>query len=146
MARAFENGVYFIAANRYGRERGVQFSGGSCVLNPDGSIQAYLDNGEGIVYGEVDLERSRDKIWGHTPVEPVGNCLADRRPAEYITLTHNTYLGTAALPRPLCAGRTASRTTLLCWLDPNQPARAGRAEAGRHSPEPAERGHLTSER
>src|SRR5260221_456671 len=92
MTRAFENRVYFIAANRYGRERGVQFSGGSCVLNPDGSIQAYLDNGEGIVYGEVDLERSRDKIWGHTPVEPVGNCLADRRPAEYITLTHNTYL------------------------------------------------------
>lgn len=92
MARAFENRVYFIAANRYGRERGVQFSGGSCVLNPDGSIQAYLDNGEGIVYGEVDLERCRDKNWGHTPVEPVGNCLADRRPSEYITLTHNTYL------------------------------------------------------
>src|SRR5436305_2739430 len=38
MARAFENGVYFIAANRYGLERGVQFSGGGCILNPDGSI------------------------------------------------------------------------------------------------------------
>ena len=28
MARAFENGCYLIAANRYGCERGVQFSGG----------------------------------------------------------------------------------------------------------------------
>ncbi|TMD45339.1 MAG: nitrilase/cyanide hydratase and apolipoprotein N-acyltransferase, partial [Chloroflexi bacterium] len=42
MARAFENGVYFIGANRYGCERGVQFSGGSCVLDPDGAISAYL--------------------------------------------------------------------------------------------------------
>ena len=92
MARAFENGVYFIAANRYGLERGVQFSGGSCILNPDGSIQAYLDNGEGIVYGEVDLSRCRNKSWGHPAEEPSGNLLADRRPAEYVTLVSNTYL------------------------------------------------------
>ncbi len=92
MARAFENGVYFIAANRYGVERGIQFSGGSCILDPDGSIQAYLDNGEGIVYGEVDLNHCRDKSWGHPKEEPVGDRLADRRPAEYITLANNTYL------------------------------------------------------
>ncbi|HAH00098.1 MAG TPA: hypothetical protein DCL75_14890 [Ktedonobacter sp.] len=92
MARAFENGVYFIGANRYGNERGVQFSGGSCVLNPDGSIQAYLDNGEGIVYGEVDLDRCRDKRWGRADEEAWGDRLADRRPSEYITLTNNTYL------------------------------------------------------
>jgi predicted amidohydrolase len=91
IARAFENGVYFIAANRYGRERGVQFSGGSCILNPDGSLQAYLDNGEGIVYGEVDLRRSREKQWG-SAYELHGARLADRRPAEYTTLVHNTYL------------------------------------------------------
>jgi predicted amidohydrolase len=92
MARAFENGVYFIGANRYGKERGVQFSGGSCVLNPDGSIQAYLDDGEGIVYGEVDLSRCRDKRWGPTKEEPWGDRLADRRPSEYLTLINNTYL------------------------------------------------------
>ncbi|HYT34896.1 MAG TPA: nitrilase-related carbon-nitrogen hydrolase [Ktedonobacteraceae bacterium] len=92
MARAFENGVYFIGANRYGNERGVQFSGGSCVLNPDGSIQAYLDDGEGIVYGEIDLSRCRDKRWGPAKEEPWGNRLADRRPSEYLTLINNTYL------------------------------------------------------
>src|SRR6266581_5675113 len=92
MARAFENGVYFIGANRYGSERGTQFSGGSCILNPDGSIQAYLDNGEGIVYGEVDLSQCRDKSWGPSKDEPWGNCLADRRPSEYVTITNNTYL------------------------------------------------------
>src|SRR5579875_3263233 len=91
MARALENGVYFIAANRYGRERGTQFSGGSCILNPDGSIQSYLDNGEGIVYGEVDLERCRDKRWGSSQ-EIAGDRLADRRPPAYATLVHNSYL------------------------------------------------------
>ena len=105
MARAFENHVYFIAANRYGFERGVQFSGGSCVLNPDGSIQSYLDNGPGIVYGEIDLAQSHNKTWPaasqsiapnaiQSPIQtlPPGNCLADRRPSEYIDLTSNTYL------------------------------------------------------
>src|SRR5437868_3956829 len=91
MARAFENGVYFIAANRYGLERGVQLSGGRCILNPDGSIQAYRDNGEGIVYGEIDLARSRHKQWGSGD-EVWGNRIADRRPAEYVTLVNNTYL------------------------------------------------------
>jgi predicted amidohydrolase len=42
MARAAENGVYLIAANRYGLERGVQFSGGSVVIDPDGSLQSVL--------------------------------------------------------------------------------------------------------
>ncbi len=95
MARAFENGVYFIAANRYGEERGIQFSGGSCILNPDGSIQAYLDNGEGIVYGEVDLARARTKRWGAHSIDEhddSGNRLADRRPDEYVQVAHNSYL------------------------------------------------------
>lgn len=92
IARAFENGVYFIAANRYGVERGVQFSGGSCILNPDGSIQQHLKYGEGIVYGDIDLSRSRNKSWGPTGEEPTGDRLADRQPAEYTTLVNNTYL------------------------------------------------------
>ncbi len=91
MTRAFENGVYFVAANRYGKERGVQFGGGSCVLNPDGSIQSYLDNGEGIVYGEVDLELCRSKRWDHASFLE-GDRLADRLPAQYTSLVQNSYL------------------------------------------------------
>src|SRR5437870_6102546 len=91
IARAFENGVYLIGANRYGSERGIQFSGGSCIVNPDGSIQAYLDDGEGIVYGEVDLSRSRAKKWGPPDEEPWGDRLVDRRTSAYVMLAHNTY-------------------------------------------------------
>lgn len=63
ISRASENGVYLAAADRYGEERGVQFSGGSAVLGPDGRILASLDNGPGIVYADVDLDRARDKRW-----------------------------------------------------------------------------------
>ncbi len=89
MARAFESGVYLIAANRYGLERGVQFSGGSCVIDPDGRVQASLDVGDGIVYGEVDLGRARDKRLGPGRLE---DKLADRRPDAYGNLTLHTYL------------------------------------------------------
>jgi len=92
MARAFENGVYLIAADRYGIERGIQFSGGSCIINPDGSLQAFLDSGEGIVYGEVDLSKCADKRWGANDEAPIGDRFADRHPEEYTTLVHNTYL------------------------------------------------------
>lgn len=91
MARAFENNLYVIAANRYGRERGIQFSGGSAILDPGGTIQSYLDNGEGIVYGEIDLRRSREKHWG-SDAEIAGHPLADRQPAAYAALVQNTYL------------------------------------------------------
>jgi predicted amidohydrolase len=90
MARALENGVYVIAANRSDVERGTEFSGGSCVIDPDGTIQTSLDTGEGILYGTVDLARAREKAWSQT--EALGNRLADRQPALYTPLVHNTYL------------------------------------------------------
>ena len=93
IARAVENGVYFLAANRYGLERGVQFSGGSVVIDPDGSLQGVVDNGDGIAWGEVDVARARDKRWrGESPED----LLADRRPDAYGRSTLNSYLWPAA--------------------------------------------------
>jgi len=89
MARAAENGVYLVAANRYGLERGVQFSGGSAVIDPDGSLQSVLDSGDGIVWGWIDPARARDKrpLSGRPE-----DLIADRRPAAYGMMTLNTYL------------------------------------------------------
>jgi predicted amidohydrolase len=92
MARAFENNLAVIVANRVGRERTMGFSGGSCVLNPDGSLQHHGENtGAGIVYGEINLPACREKQWrqdGRT----VGYPLGDRRPGEYLSLAQNSYL------------------------------------------------------
>jgi len=88
MARALDNGCYFIAANRYGLERGVQFSGGSCVIDPDGAVQSSLDVGDGVVYGTVDLDHARDKRWHPDSTD---DRIADRRPDTYGSLALNTY-------------------------------------------------------
>lgn len=89
MARAAENRVYFIAANRYGLERGVQFSGGSAIIDPDGSLQSVLDTGDGLVWGWVDPARARDKRLHEASPEDL---IADRRPDAYGAITLNSYL------------------------------------------------------
>lgn len=79
ISRARENGCYLIESNRWGRERGVQFSGGSCIIEPDGRIQASRDSGDGVVPGEIDTAR----ITGPNTLE--------RRPEHYRELLHHTH-------------------------------------------------------
>ncbi|MDR3516988.1 MAG: nitrilase-related carbon-nitrogen hydrolase [Azospirillaceae bacterium] len=83
--RAFENACYVIESNRWGLERTVQFSGGSCIIEPDGTVAAAIDNGDGIAYATIDLERARRReVLG----EPI---FAGRRPALYMDLMTNSY-------------------------------------------------------
>lgn len=91
MARALENRLPLVVANRSGRERGILFGGGSCILNPDGTLQVYMCNGEGIVYGTVDLTQSRDKRWLRGG-KIVGCSLVDRQPSMYRAIVRNSYL------------------------------------------------------
>jgi predicted amidohydrolase len=67
----------------------VQFSGGSAVIAPDGSVQSAHDDGDGIVWGWIDVARARDK--GPLPGR-VEDLLADRRPDAYGAVTLNSYL------------------------------------------------------
>ncbi|KRF41918.1 nitrilase-related carbon-nitrogen hydrolase [Paenibacillus sp. Soil787] len=55
--RAKENGLFWIASNRSDTERGAQFTGGSGIINPNGDVGHFLLDGEGIIYGEVNLDR-----------------------------------------------------------------------------------------
>ena len=86
ISRAFENGCYLIESNRWGLERTVQFSGGSCIINPDGSIASVIDKGDGIAYAKIDLSWSRKK---EVLNERVFN---DRRPEMYLNLPTDPYL------------------------------------------------------
>ncbi|MBE3590041.1 MAG: amidohydrolase [Firmicutes bacterium] len=61
-ARAAENGVFWIATNRWGEERGARFSGGSCVIGPDGEVlDAKGPEGDGVAMAVVSVDRARDK-------------------------------------------------------------------------------------
>jgi predicted amidohydrolase len=67
----------------------VQFSGGSAVIDPDGSLQSVVDSGDGIAWGWIDPARARDKRPFSGRPEDL---IADRRPDAYGTMTLNTYL------------------------------------------------------
>ena len=83
--RAFENSCYVIESNRWGLERTVQFSGGSCIIEPDGSIAAVVDAGNGIAYGTIEPELARRR---EVLSEPV---FAGRRPELYMNLMTNSF-------------------------------------------------------
>jgi predicted amidohydrolase len=77
ISRAFENSCYLIESNRWGLERTVQFSGGSCVIEPDGTIAAVIDGGDGIAYATIDTDRARERLVLGEPT------FAQRRPNLY---------------------------------------------------------------
>lgn len=82
-ARAYENGVWFVAATKAGVERSIYYPGGSMIVSPDGEICAYVPTDtHGVICAEIDLEQARDKSWHNG-----GDRLHDRRPASYGLLT-----------------------------------------------------------
>lgn len=85
ISRAFENACYVIESNRWGLERTVQFSGGSCVIAPDGQVIAVLDKGDGVLLSEIDLDAARARrVLGES-------VFTQRRPELYPELLTDTF-------------------------------------------------------
>ncbi|MCG5219415.1 nitrilase-related carbon-nitrogen hydrolase [Streptosporangium sp. KLBMP 9127] len=104
--RAWENGLPVVAADQAGAERigarVVRFSGGSCVLDHEGTVLAALDDGPGHLTAALD----------HTAASAARRVrLAARRPAEYGPLTRAT-----VWPRPdrdALTGRSAGESAAV---------------------------------
>ena len=54
-ARAIESGASLICADLAGVEEGVQFSGGSSIISPNGSILATIDSGSGLISADLEV-------------------------------------------------------------------------------------------
>jgi predicted amidohydrolase len=84
-ARAAENGVFFVMANRCGREGDTAFFGRSQVVDPLGSRLAQANGDETVIMTELDLALAREKT-----KEPGGayqvSLFDDRRPELYAPL------------------------------------------------------------
>jgi predicted amidohydrolase len=83
-ARAYENRVAIIAADRVGNERGDSFLGLSSIVNSLGDmlVQAGRTEEE-VIYAEIDLAEGRQKRIVIKPGEFEMDFLADRRPEFY---------------------------------------------------------------
>ncbi|HWA50003.1 MAG TPA: carbon-nitrogen hydrolase family protein [Dongiaceae bacterium] len=77
-ARAYENRIFVLFANRAGSENGLEYVGESCLAAPDGSVLAKGDAGPELIIGEIAGDRfaafQRDHAYR-----------ADRRPELYLS-------------------------------------------------------------
>jgi 5-aminopentanamidase len=82
--RAMENTVNYVAVNRVGIERGVQFIGRSKICNPLGMALASAPHtDETILYATLDIPRARKKHLIRTAGQNEVDRFADRRPEFY---------------------------------------------------------------
>lgn len=87
-ARSMENHLFFVAANRIGRERGFDFCGLSSICGPDGVELARAAAEPTVLLADVDLEAARNKRIERTPGKHVIDRFADRRPEFYDRITN----------------------------------------------------------
>lgn len=87
-ARAWENRVFIVAADRVGVERGRTFIGRSQIVAPSGQILCEAGpTEETILYAELDLEEARRKRIVIEPGEWELDVIGGRRPDLYGRLT-----------------------------------------------------------
>jgi predicted amidohydrolase len=83
-ARAAENRVYLVAANRIGEERGTRYLGRSLIVSPEGEIlaQASPDREETLIADVNPAEADRKRLV-YVPGEYELDLIGDRRPELY---------------------------------------------------------------
>jgi 5-aminopentanamidase len=82
--RAAENGVFLLAANHVGEERGTRYLGNSLILDPDGGVLAQAgEQEETLLVAEIDPARADRKQRVFIPGEYELDLIADRRPDLY---------------------------------------------------------------
>jgi len=90
VARAAENRIYLLTANRVGKERRGEFCGWSQIVDPYGKRLAEADEREEtLLVGEVDVEKARDKDYV-IPGEYELYLFGHRRPELYGALVEET--------------------------------------------------------
>ena len=82
-ARALENQIFYAACNRVGEEGGFRFIGQSRLVNVNGELLAAADEGEAIIYAEIDPAKARNKHIVHIPGAYELHRIAHRRPEMY---------------------------------------------------------------
>jgi predicted amidohydrolase len=90
VARAAENRIYLLTANRVGKERWAEFCGWSQIVDPYGRRLAEADDaGEALLVADIEIEQARDKDYV-VPGDYELYLFGDRRPELYGALVEET--------------------------------------------------------
>lgn len=82
-ARAFENGIWLVAATKAGHERSIYYPGGSMIVDPAGRVVAKIPyDTHGVAVAEIDIAAARSKR-----IFASNNKIEDRRPESYAMLS-----------------------------------------------------------
>ena len=82
-ARAYENGVWIVAATKSGVERSIYYPGGSTIVSPDGDVKVRMPyDMHGVATAEINPELANNKSWQFG-----GDKFVDRRPNSYALLS-----------------------------------------------------------
>jgi predicted amidohydrolase len=78
-ARAYENGVWLVAATKAGYERSIYYPGGSMIVDPRGHVVSKLPyDTQGMAVADIDRDAASDKS-----IYAANDKIADRRPETY---------------------------------------------------------------
>jgi predicted amidohydrolase len=81
-ARAYENGVWLVAATKSGYERSIYYPGGSMIVDPRGRVTAKIPyNTHAVAVADIDLDFAHNK-----QVYAANDKFVDRRPEIYSAL------------------------------------------------------------
>ncbi|OGB21562.1 MAG: amidohydrolase [Burkholderiales bacterium RIFCSPLOWO2_02_FULL_57_36] len=110
-ARAYENGVWFVAATKAGVERSIYYPGGSMIVAPSGDVAAKIPyDTHGVITAEIDPAAARNKSWCH-----LGDRFQDRRADLYGIIgkpINETPLGDI-LDQPLVPEKTVAKAAAV---------------------------------
>jgi predicted amidohydrolase len=78
-ARAYENGLWLVAATKAGYERSIYYPGGSMIVDPKGRVLSKVPyDTHGMAVADIDVEAASDKS-----IYTANDKIADRRPRTY---------------------------------------------------------------
>jgi predicted amidohydrolase len=110
-ARAWENGVWLVAATKAGYERSIYYPGGSMIVDPKGRVVAKMPyERHGVIVADIVPDLARDKS-----VYTANDKFADRRPSTYGLLVKNyadTPVSETAL-EPIVPARSTSKVAAV---------------------------------
>lgn len=114
-ARAFENGVWLVAATKSGYERSIYYPGGSMIVDPKGQVVTKIPyDTHGVAVADIDLEAAR-----HKRIFARNNKIADRRPEAYTILSKpydSTPVATIARQPIIPAESTSKVAAVQCHV------------------------------